>query len=81
MVVGTLSFVDSDSSSSDDEMRCAKGASIGDVYLACEVAFHDRRIPIPVFDLYGVGLRQGCWGMWMSSVVSRLSSPNDFFAF
>lgn len=38
----------------------AKGACIGDVYLASEVAFHDRRIPIPVFDLYGVGLRQGC---------------------
>ncbi|TXG64726.1 hypothetical protein EZV62_011720 [Acer yangbiense] len=26
----------------------AKGASVGDVYLASEVAFHDRRIPIPV---------------------------------
>ncbi|KAK3195252.1 hypothetical protein Dsin_026562 [Dipteronia sinensis] len=38
----------------------AKGASVGDVYLASEVAFHDRRIPIPVFDLYGVGLRQAC---------------------
>ncbi|KAL8188643.1 hypothetical protein R6Q57_029663 [Mikania cordata] len=38
----------------------AKGACIGDVYVASEVAFHDRRIPIPVFDLYGVGLRQGC---------------------
>ncbi|XP_031393465.1 5'-methylthioadenosine/S-adenosylhomocysteine nucleosidase 2-like [Punica granatum] len=36
----------------------AKGASISDVFLASEVAFHDRRIPIPVFDLYGVGLRQ-----------------------
>lgn len=36
----------------------AKGASIGDVFLATQVAFHDRRIPIPVFDLYGVGLRQ-----------------------
>ncbi|GMH02993.1 hypothetical protein Nepgr_004832 [Nepenthes gracilis] len=36
----------------------AKGACIGDVFLASEVAFHDRRIPIPVFDLYGVGLRQ-----------------------
>ncbi|KDP27595.1 hypothetical protein JCGZ_19600 [Jatropha curcas] len=36
----------------------AKGASIGDVYLASDVAFHDRRIPIPVFDLYGVGLRK-----------------------
>ncbi|KAK9690829.1 hypothetical protein RND81_09G156700 [Saponaria officinalis] len=38
----------------------AKGAAIGDVFLASEVAFHDRRIPIPVFDLYGVGLRQAC---------------------
>ncbi|KAI3728906.1 hypothetical protein L6452_17551 [Arctium lappa] len=37
----------------------AKGACIGDVYIASEVAFHDRRIPIPVFDLYGVGVRQG----------------------
>lgn len=36
----------------------AKGACIGDVYLVSHVAFHDRRIPIPVFDLYGVGLRQ-----------------------
>ncbi|KAH6811932.1 methylthioadenosine nucleosidase 1 [Perilla frutescens var. frutescens] len=36
----------------------AKGASIGDVYLASDVAFHDRRIPIPVFDLYGVGSRK-----------------------
>ncbi|KAL6514526.1 Mutanase [Orobanche gracilis] len=35
-----------------------KGASIGDVFLASGVAFHDRRIPIPVFDLYGVGSRQ-----------------------
>lgn len=38
----------------------AKGAGIGDVYLASDVAFHDRRIPIPVFDLYGVGHRQAC---------------------
>ncbi|GAB2225234.1 hypothetical protein Droror1_Dr00006025 [Drosera rotundifolia] len=36
----------------------AKGAAIGDVFLVSEVAFHDRRIPIPVFDLYGVGLRE-----------------------
>ncbi|KAJ9189622.1 hypothetical protein P3X46_000891 [Hevea brasiliensis] len=35
----------------------AKGASIGDVYLVSDVTFHDRRIPIPVFDLYGIGLR------------------------
>eukprot|EP00252_Welwitschia_mirabilis_P008691 TRINITY_DN20768_c0_g1_i1.p1 TRINITY_DN20768_c0_g1~~TRINITY_DN20768_c0_g1_i1.p1 ORF type:complete len:247 (+),score=51.29 TRINITY_DN20768_c0_g1_i1:171-911(+) len=30
-----------------------KGACVGDVFLATDVAFHDRRIPIPVFDLYG----------------------------
>ncbi|XP_057964419.1 5'-methylthioadenosine nucleosidase isoform X1 [Malania oleifera] len=36
----------------------AKGAGIGDVFLVSDAAFHDRRIPIPVFDLYGVGLRQ-----------------------
>lgn len=36
----------------------AKGAGVGDVYLASDVAFHDRRIPIPVFDVYGVGHRQ-----------------------
>ncbi|EOX97777.1 5'-methylthioadenosine/S-adenosylhomocysteine nucleosidase 1 isoform 2 [Theobroma cacao] len=40
--------------------KVAKGAGIGDVFLASHVAFHDRRIPIPVFDLYGVGLRQAC---------------------
>uniref|UniRef100_A0A2N9F1S6 Nucleoside phosphorylase domain-containing protein n=1 Tax=Fagus sylvatica TaxID=28930 RepID=A0A2N9F1S6_FAGSY len=36
----------------------AKGVGIGDVFLASDCAFHDRRIPIPVFDMYGVGLRQ-----------------------
>ncbi|XP_018815344.1 5'-methylthioadenosine nucleosidase-like [Juglans regia] len=36
----------------------AKGASVGDVFLASACAFHDRRIPIPVFDMYGIGLRQ-----------------------
>lgn len=36
----------------------AKGACIRDVYLPSHVAFHDRRIPIPVFDLYGIGSRQ-----------------------
>ncbi|KAL0679007.1 hypothetical protein Bca4012_006988 [Brassica carinata] len=35
-----------------------KGANIGDVFLVSDVVFHDRRIPIPMFDLYGVGLRQ-----------------------
>ncbi|KAL5716756.1 methylthioadenosine nucleosidase [Ranunculus cassubicifolius] len=36
----------------------AKGACIGDVILACDVAFHDRRIPIPVFDQYGTCAKQ-----------------------
>ncbi|KAF5443828.1 hypothetical protein F2P56_036354, partial [Juglans regia] len=36
----------------------AKGAAVGDVFVASDCAFHDRRIPIPVFDMYGVGLRQ-----------------------
>ncbi|XP_014632664.1 5'-methylthioadenosine/S-adenosylhomocysteine nucleosidase isoform X2 [Glycine max] len=36
----------------------AKGASIGDIFVVSECAFHDRRIPIPIFDLYGVGLRK-----------------------
>ncbi|KAL9312454.1 hypothetical protein ACSQ67_017906 [Phaseolus vulgaris] len=36
----------------------AKGASVGDVFIVSDSAFHDRRIPIPVFDLYGVGLRK-----------------------
>uniref|UniRef100_A0A1J3DXH8 5'-methylthioadenosine/S-adenosylhomocysteine nucleosidase 1 n=1 Tax=Noccaea caerulescens TaxID=107243 RepID=A0A1J3DXH8_NOCCA len=35
-----------------------KGANIGDVFLVSDVVFHDRRIPIPMFDLYGVGLRE-----------------------
>ncbi|CAL1385116.1 unnamed protein product [Linum trigynum] len=38
----------------------AKGAGVGDVYLISGVAFHDRRIPIPVFDLYGLGSRKPC---------------------
>jgi 5'-methylthioadenosine nucleosidase len=36
----------------------AKGASVKDVFLASDVAFHDRRIPIPVFDMYGIGARK-----------------------
>lgn len=33
-----------------------KGAKIGDVYLASEAfRFHDRRIPIALFDAYGIG--------------------------
>ncbi|XP_010447030.1 PREDICTED: 5'-methylthioadenosine/S-adenosylhomocysteine nucleosidase 2 isoform X2 [Camelina sativa] len=36
----------------------AKGACISDVYVVSTVAFHDRRIPVPVLDLYGVGMRK-----------------------
>ncbi|KAL5077760.1 hypothetical protein RYX36_016744 [Vicia faba] len=32
-----------------------RGATVGDVFIISDCAFHDRRIPIPVFDLYGVG--------------------------
>ena len=33
----------------------SKGAGIGDVFLCEGVANHDRRIPIPGFDTYGIG--------------------------
>ncbi|VVB10309.1 unnamed protein product [Arabis nemorensis] len=36
----------------------AKGASIADVYIVSSAAFHDRRIPVPGLDLYGVGMRK-----------------------
>ncbi|XP_038984848.1 5'-methylthioadenosine/S-adenosylhomocysteine nucleosidase-like isoform X2 [Phoenix dactylifera] len=36
----------------------AKGACVADVYLVSNVAFHDRRIPIHVNYLYGIGARQ-----------------------
>lgn len=32
-----------------------KGASVGDVFLASAAAFHHRRIPLPGFDVLGVG--------------------------
>jgi 5'-methylthioadenosine nucleosidase len=32
-----------------------KGAAIGDVFLTTAVAHHDRRIPIPNFESYGIG--------------------------
>jgi len=33
----------------------SKGAAIGDVFVATQFANHDRRIPVPVFDEYGIG--------------------------
>ncbi len=34
---------------------CVQGAAIGDVFVSTAVLHHDRRIPIPGFDKYGVG--------------------------
>ncbi|MCO5598458.1 hypothetical protein L7F22_052553 [Adiantum nelumboides] len=34
----------------------AKGAMVADAYIATEAANHDRRIPIPIFDEYGIGV-------------------------
>ncbi|MCO5575189.1 hypothetical protein L7F22_028986 [Adiantum nelumboides] len=34
----------------------AKGAKVADAYIATEAANHDRRIPIPIFDEYGIGV-------------------------
>lgn len=42
----------------------AKGAKIGDAFVATEVANHDRRIPIPILDKYGIDAR------------SSVSTPN-----
>ncbi|KAI4342133.1 hypothetical protein MLD38_026790 [Melastoma candidum] len=36
----------------------SKGAQTGDVFLASSVAFHHRRNPLPVRDLYCIGLRR-----------------------
>ena len=33
----------------------ARGAAIGDVFVSTRMLNHDRRIPIPGFDAYGVG--------------------------
>lgn len=36
-------------------MMLLQGAGIGDIFLSSAVVNHDRRIPIPGFDVYGVG--------------------------
>jgi nucleoside phosphorylase len=33
------------------------GATIGDIYVVTSFTFHDRRIPIPGYDTYGIGKR------------------------
>ena len=35
-----------------------QGAAIGDIFLSSSTINHDRRIPIPGFDKYGLGLLQ-----------------------
>jgi 5'-methylthioadenosine/S-adenosylhomocysteine nucleosidase len=46
----------------------AKGCEIGDVYLSSgKFCFHDRRIPLPGFDLYGMGL----YPAWETSDVAH----------
>lgn len=32
-----------------------QGASIGDIFISTSTMNHDRRIPLPMFDVYGVG--------------------------
>ncbi|GMH36629.1 hypothetical protein BSKO_04502 [Bryopsis sp. KO-2023] len=36
----------------------AKGGEIGDVYVSTACVNHDRRIPLPGFDEYGLGIKQ-----------------------
>ncbi|CAI5481879.1 unnamed protein product [Closterium sp. Yama58-4] len=59
----------------------AKGAAIGDVYLASHFANHDRRIPLPGFDEYGIGLIESPHASRVASAlgfkVGRVSSGNS----
>ena len=36
-----------------------EGAAIGDCFIGTRFVHHDRRIPIPGFDAYGIGTRDG----------------------
>ncbi|CAI7923598.1 unnamed protein product [Closterium sp. NIES-53] len=59
----------------------AKGAAIGDVYLASHFANHDRRIPLPGFVEYGIGLIECPHASRVASAlgfkVGRVSSGNS----
>ncbi|CAI5505134.1 unnamed protein product [Closterium sp. Naga37s-1] len=59
----------------------AKGAAIGDVYVASHFANHDRRIPLPGFDEYGIGLIESPHASRVASAlgfkVGRVSSGNS----
>lgn len=37
----------------------SKGAAIGDVFIGSHIRHHDRRIPIPGFQEYGIGDHHG----------------------
>lgn len=49
-----------------------KGSNIGDVYVVNEFANHDRRIPIPSFEEYGIGKLQS------SLTVEKLASTLQY---
>lgn len=51
-----------------------KGAEIGDVFLTTGVANHDRRIPIPGFDTYGIGKLESTVNPQLMAVRFMLSS-------
>lgn len=50
-----------------------KGAAIGDVFLTTGVAFHDRRIPLPGFDMYGVGKLETAASLDVAKMAESLS--------
>eukprot|EP00271_Cylindrocystis_brebissonii_P017747 TRINITY_DN472_c0_g7_i1.p1 TRINITY_DN472_c0_g7~~TRINITY_DN472_c0_g7_i1.p1 ORF type:complete len:260 (+),score=46.78 TRINITY_DN472_c0_g7_i1:260-1039(+) len=60
----------------------ARGASIGDVYLATHISNHDRRIPLPNFEAYGVGTVEGLTSPGLIKSLGlkegRVSSGNSF---
>lgn len=51
----------------------ARGAEIGDVFIATATVNHDRRIPIPGFDDYGVDKRRTLSGSNMCQVLGLKS--------
>lgn len=58
----------------------AKGAAIGDVFVITTAANHDRRIPLPGFDKYGVGqlsLRSGSIATALGLKDGALSTGNS----
>jgi 5'-methylthioadenosine nucleosidase len=48
------------------------GATIGDIYVISSFTFHDRRIPIPGYDTYGIGKRSST--MNIDAIVQHYTS-------